>query len=121
MNTVAKIDLIYKYNYNLTDSFYLQPPALEHRNGVIKGYFVGYKETHSTAQFQFITKDVDDNDDDPNGVVAVFIQNLKKFTEYTVNVKSYNKKGMGPASSDIDVSTLEDGNVPNLSRLCRNL
>jgi hypothetical protein len=40
----------------------------------------------------------------------VVISNLKKFTEYLVNVKSYNKEGPGPASTDVKVMTLEDGN-----------
>ena len=89
---------------------FLQPPALEHRNGIILRYFVGYKETHSVTQFRFIPKDVDE-EDDPEDLVSVLIPNLKKFTEYTVNVKCQNREGVGPTSPDIKVSTLEDGNV----------
>ena len=91
-------------------SFYIcfKPPALGKRNGIILGYFVGYKETHSTTQFRFIPKDIVE-DDDPEDMVSVLIPNLKKFTEYTVNVKCHNKMGVGPTSPDIKVSTLEDG------------
>ena len=81
-----------------------------HRNGVILRYFISYKKTKANTQFQVITKDVDPTeiyeDDD---IVAILISNLNKFTQYTVNVKAFTKAGMGPASTDIQVFTLEDG------------
>ena len=87
---------------------------MEHRNGVILRYFIGYKRTKANTQFQIKTKDVDltevYEDDD---TVAILITNLNKFTQYTVNVKSFNKEGMGPASPDIQVFTLEDGKLTN--------
>ena len=81
-----------------------------HRNGVILRYFISYKKTKANTQFQVITKDVDPSeiyeDDD---IVAILISNLNKFTQYTVNVKAFTKAGMGPASTEIQVFTLEDG------------
>ena len=50
-----------------------------------------------------------DLDIDPEAEVTMVISDLKKFTEYLVNVKTYNKKGNGPASPDVTVTTLEDG------------
>lgn len=85
-----------------------KPPALDHRNGVILGYYIGYQETNPASQLQVISKDIDPDIDDPEEEVSVIIPNLKKFTEYLVHVKSHNKIGPGPASSDIKVMTLED-------------
>lgn len=87
----------------------LQPPALEYRNGVILGYYIGYQETNVASQLQVLSKDIDPDTDDPEEEVSVVIPNLKKFTEYLVHVKSYNKIGPGPASPDVKVMTLEDG------------
>ena len=88
---------------------HFQPPALDHRNGVILGYYIGYQETNVAAQKQVLSKDIDPDKGDPEDEVFVVISNLKKFTEYLVNVKSYNKEGPGPASVDVKVMTLEDG------------
>ncbi|XP_053408969.1 cell adhesion molecule DSCAM-like isoform X3 [Mercenaria mercenaria] len=85
-----------------------KPPALDHRNGVILGYYIGYQETNVASQRQVISKDIDPDKDGPEDEVSVVISNLKKFTEYLVHVKSYNKEGPGPASTDIKVMTLED-------------
>ena len=38
------------------------------------------------------------------------IENLDKFTKYSVHVQAYNIKGAGPRSQDVVVLTLEDGN-----------
>lgn len=89
--------------------FTCQPPAIEHRNGVTQGYYVGYQETSISSQLQIIPKDVNPESDDPEAEVSMVIPDLKKFTEYLVHVKAYNKKGQGPPSPDITVTTLEDG------------
>lgn len=84
-------------------------PAMEYRNGVILRYFVSFKETKENTQFQVMTKDVDPTDVyEDDDIIAILITNLNKFTQYTVNVKASNKEGMGPASLDIQVFTLED-------------
>ncbi|KAL5020556.1 hypothetical protein ScPMuIL_003448 [Solemya velum] len=78
------------------------PPLLGYRNGVIKGYHVGYRETNSPAQYIYMTKIVDDSN------LEIVIGNLRKFTSYVVHVKAYNDKGIGPMSPDFKVFTLED-------------
>ncbi|XP_052806024.1 LOW QUALITY PROTEIN: cell adhesion molecule DSCAM-like [Mya arenaria] len=86
-----------------------KPPALEHRNGIMLGYYVGYRETHTSSQLQVITKDVDPGSPvATDGEVSVVVGNLKKFTEYQVHVRGYNKEGQGPPSQDFAVTTLED-------------
>ncbi|PVD26143.1 hypothetical protein C0Q70_13812 [Pomacea canaliculata] len=84
-----------------------QAPGLGIRNGHILGYYIGYRETQSPAQFLYITKTTEPLEED--GVVLMHtIHNLKKFTEYTVHVKAYNSKGISPPSEDTTVFTLED-------------
>lgn len=87
----------------------LKPPILDHRNGVILGYHIGYRETNVASQRQVLTKVYDLDKDDPNEEVTVTIPNLKKFTEYIINVESYNEQGEGPPCADVKVMTLEDG------------
>jgi len=83
---------------------------LEDRNGVILGYYVGYRETKTSGQLQVINKDVDGGSDaDMDAEVSVVVENLNKFTEYAVHVRAYNKEGQGPPSVDHTVTTLEDG------------
>ncbi|OWF38939.1 Down syndrome cell adhesion molecule [Mizuhopecten yessoensis] len=79
------------------------PPKKSERNGVIKGYYIGYKETSSPSRFIYITKAVE-GEFEP----VLDIHNLEKFTEYTVHIKAYNDMGQGPKSVDYSVFTLED-------------
>jgi hypothetical protein len=72
------------------------------------GYYIGYKETGSSAHFSYITKTTEPVDGEDIQLQHT-IPNLKKFTEYTVHVKAYNSKGISPASPDVTVFTLEDG------------
>ena len=91
---------------------------MEHRNGVILRYFIGYKKTKENTQFQVKPKDVEPTDAyEDDETIAILITNLDKFTQYTVNVKAYNKEGSGPASTDIQVFTLEDGKPTACAKL----
>ena len=85
-----------------------QAPARGIRNGHILGYYIGYRETQSPAQFLYITKTTEPVDEE-DVILLHTIHNLKKFTEYTVHVKAYNSKGISPPSDDMMVFTLEDG------------
>lgn len=73
------------------------------RNGKILGYYIGYKKNDTKAPFTYIAKSSLDN--------FCFLENLEKFTYYSVHVLAFNKKGPGPQSEDEVVLTLEDGNV----------
>ncbi|KAK7466725.1 hypothetical protein BaRGS_00037167, partial [Batillaria attramentaria] len=84
-----------------------QAPARGIRNGHILGYYIGYRETQSPAQFLYITKTTEPLESD-DVVLMHTIHNLKKFTEYTVHVKAYNSMGISPPSKDMMVFTLED-------------
>ncbi|RUS77575.1 hypothetical protein EGW08_014679, partial [Elysia chlorotica] len=105
------------------------PPVLGYQNGKILGYYIGYKESNSLnpvpASFIYQT-----HIPQPAGADKLSehttssehtgsehtsnehtISNLKKFTQYSVHVKAYNAKGISPASIDIKVFTLEDGEI----------
>ena len=36
---------------------------------------------------------------------------LKKYTSYQISVTPYNKQGLGPASSSVVATTMEDGKI----------
>lgn len=89
--------------------FYSQPPVIGFQNGKILGYYIGYKETQSPAQFIYETHEVQTGTDQRGTATEHTISKLKKFTQYTVHVKAYNIKGISPASANVNVFTLEDG------------
>ena len=39
------------------------------------------------------------------------LTNLKKYTRYNVVVQAFNALGLGPVSSEVTATTLEDGNL----------
>ncbi|KAH3692732.1 hypothetical protein DPMN_193886 [Dreissena polymorpha] len=84
-----------------------KPPALEHRNGVILGYYIRYQKTQNGTA-QSISRYLVPGVDDPLGEVKVELINLEKFTEYKVCVRSFNREGQGPDSPQVTVKTLED-------------
>ncbi|GFO29921.1 Down syndrome cell adhesion molecule [Plakobranchus ocellatus] len=85
------------------------PPIVGYQNGKILGYYIGYKETQSPAQFIYRTHEVRAaGTEQKSNTNEHRISKLKKFTQYTVHVKAYNVKGISPASADINVFTLED-------------
>ncbi|XP_059143240.1 cell adhesion molecule DSCAM-like [Physella acuta] len=85
-----------------------EPPVLGYQNGKILGYYIGYKETQSPAQFIYQTHEVPEGMDPAKAPTEHTISKLKKFTQYTVHVKAYNIKGISPASANLNVFTLED-------------
>lgn len=84
---------------------------LGYQNGKILGYYIGYKETQSPAQFIYQTHEVPEGMDPAKAPTEHTIGKLKKFTQYTVHVKAYNIKGISPASANLNVFTLEDGQL----------
>jgi len=95
-------------------------PPIEHWNGVIKGYYVGYRKTRETSH-PFTLKLVESKPSQ-NGKKAeivnyeYFLRDLMKGTEYTIVVKAYNSAGSGPQSHEIAVHTI-DGDLPSAQQL----
>ncbi|CAL1264643.1 unnamed protein product [Larinioides sclopetarius] len=79
-----------------------KPPPKEMRNGIIIGYYVGYKT--SATQDKFILKKVKKS---PKEQQSTYITGLQPLTEYDIVIRAYNSAGTGPESSPIMGKTLE--------------
>lgn len=84
----------------------LQPPQRHLQNGVIRGYQVGYREYSPGGSHQFTIISVDTTGDTTESIT---LDNLKKFTQYSVVVQAANRAGTGPSSQQVVTKTLEDG------------
>lgn len=83
-----------------------QPPQKHLQNGVIRGYQVGYREYSPGGSHQFTIISVDTTGDTTESIT---LDNLKKFTQYSVVVQAANRAGTGPSSQQVVTKTLEDG------------
>ncbi|XP_076342768.1 cell adhesion molecule Dscam1-like isoform X2 [Tachypleus tridentatus] len=79
------------------------------RNGIIQGYYVGYKATNTTNSFQYKTVK---NESSGISRIECELRGLEKYTSYTVVVQAFNLKGAGPRSDPVIGRTQED--VPSL-------
>ncbi|MEQ2185045.1 hypothetical protein GOODEAATRI_014180 [Goodea atripinnis] len=86
----------------------LMPPQKHLQNGVIRGYQVGFREYSPGGSHQFTIISVDSTGDTTESIV---LDNLKKFTQYSVVVQAANRAGTGPSSQQVVTKTLEDGNM----------
>ncbi|GLD57104.1 Down syndrome cell adhesion molecule homolog isoform X2 [Lates japonicus] len=82
-----------------------KPPQKHLQNGVIRGYQVGYRECSPGGSHQFTIISVDTTGDTTESIV---LDNLKKFTQYSVVVQAANRAGTGPSSQQVVTKTLED-------------
>ncbi|KAI4815251.1 hypothetical protein KUCAC02_005404, partial [Chaenocephalus aceratus] len=87
-----------------------KPPQKHLQNGVIRGYQVGYREYSPGGSHQFTILSLDTSGDT---MESIMLDNLKKFTQYSVVVQAANRAGTGPSSQQVVVKTLED--VPSRS------
>ncbi|XP_075751463.1 cell adhesion molecule Dscam1 isoform X3 [Rhipicephalus microplus] len=84
-----------------------KPPPRDTWNGVLKGYYVGYRAADSSQQpYSFKTVETV-----VNGSQEVTLVGLTKSSRYSVIVKAFNTIGSGPPSEALLVRTL-DGDVP---------
>lgn len=81
-------------------------------NGNLLGYYVGYQVTNPTGEvgptqgFNFKTVEVRSHFGG-----ETLLENLNKFTQYSVVVQAYTSQGSGPPSKEIHWTTLEDGKL----------
>lgn len=80
-------------------------PKKELQNGLITGYYVGYKVKSAAEPYQYKTI---------SAKVGEFnhefqIKNLKRSSTYSITVQAINSKGAGAASEEISVQTHENG------------
>ncbi|XP_054712904.1 cell adhesion molecule Dscam2-like [Uloborus diversus] len=80
-----------------------KPPPEELRNGVIKGYYIGYRISaiEDTYTFKQVEKST------TNEQQSTYITGLQPFTQYDIVIKAFNSAGAGPESSKISGKTLE--------------
>ncbi|XP_049528336.1 Down syndrome cell adhesion molecule homolog [Dermacentor silvarum] len=83
-----------------------KPPPRDTWNGVLKGYYVGYRAAESSQPYSFKTVETV-----VNGSQEVTLVGLTKSSRYSVIVKAFNAIGSGPPSEALLVRTL-DGDVP---------
>jgi hypothetical protein len=81
---------------------------------LISGYYVGFKEVHSSGVFTYKTVDSAASTElQPNAGVRsqyeTVITNLQRLTKYVIVVKAFNRKGTGPASEEVYVKTNDMG------------
>ena len=79
-----------------------QPPMFEDQNGVI----VYYQLIVSQSQFQIPDITVNAN------TTSHTLNNLEEHVEYTIVVAAATRIGVGPFSSAVNFTTLQDGKPP---------
>lgn len=94
-------------------------PPRESWNGIIKGYYVGYRKAKDTTT-AYTLKSVDSKHSDPALIESeqyeYFLRDLLKGTEYEVVIKAYNLAGSGPQSHVLMAHTME-GDMPPAQHL----
>ena len=88
----------------------LQAPAKELQHSEIIGYYVGYKLTDKNMPFQYKTIPVQKIKGQPKEEMTLVLNNLEKFTRYSISIQAYNKIGTGPKNiPEVVAKTEEDG------------
>lgn len=79
---------------------------------MIRGYQIGYRENSPGSHGQYSIVEMKATGDSE----VYTLDNLKKFAQYGVVVQAFNRAGTGPSSSEINATTLEDGEDPRGGR-----
>lgn len=93
-----------------------QAPKKELQNGVIRGYQIGYRENSPGSNGQYSIVEMKATGDSE----VYTLDNLRKFAQYGVVVQAFNRAGTGPSSSEINATTLEDGEGARRAGGCRS-
>ncbi|XP_006825869.1 cell adhesion molecule DSCAM-like [Saccoglossus kowalevskii] len=78
-------------------------PRADLQNGILQGYYIGYKEFNTTDPYLYSTVNVE-----TRNIETYTLRKLKKFTKYSIVIQSFNNRGAGPASPPQVILTLED-------------
>ncbi|XP_075676407.1 cell adhesion molecule Dscam1-like isoform X2 [Dermatophagoides pteronyssinus] len=94
-------------------------PPKEFWNGLIKGYYVGFRKAEDSNQ-AYTLKSIDSKYTEANQieneVYEYFLRDLSRGTEYEIVIKAYNMAGSGPQSHVLLARTL-DGDLPPAQHL----
>ncbi|CAG2116508.1 unnamed protein product, partial [Medioppia subpectinata] len=95
-------------------------PAKEHWNGVIKGFYIGYRKArdgnHPFTLKLVESKPIQSGKNAETETYEYFLRDLLKGNEYAIVVKAYNSAGSGPQSHEMLVHTY-DGDLPPAQQL----
>ncbi|XP_075543760.1 cell adhesion molecule Dscam1-like [Dermacentor variabilis] len=80
-----------------------KPPLDEESNGLVQGYYVGYRVRNAKDSFAYKTLESSANSLQQQCELA----DLRRNTRYSVVVQAFNAKGAGPASEEVFSQTLE--------------
>ena len=100
----------------------LQAPEQSSWNGLLRGYYVGYKVSGSADQYLYKTieetavkgrkaspSESTSEGDDHQSQHSVVLSGLKPFTDYAILVQAFNSIGAGPQTDPVSITTHEDG------------
>ncbi|CAN7984994.1 unnamed protein product, partial [Ixodes hexagonus] len=82
-------------------------PKREHQNGLLKGYYVGYRQHGSSESYTYKTLEIGGNFKE-----EALLTSLARSTKYTVLVQAFNDKGSGPPSEEVSLETFESDPPP---------
>ncbi|XP_049268474.1 LOW QUALITY PROTEIN: Down syndrome cell adhesion molecule-like protein Dscam2 [Rhipicephalus sanguineus] len=88
-----------------------KPPSDEESNGLVQGYYVGYRIRDAKESFSYKTLE-----SSASPVQQCELTDLRRSTRYSVVVQAFNAKGAGPASQEVFAQTL-DIDAPAAPRL----
>lgn len=83
-----------------------QPPPPHHTNGLLQGYKLNFEQVMDNLG---LTND--DIDTRKTTALTIVLSNLRKFTNYSMQVLSYTRMGDGVLSSPSFCQTEEDGKL----------
>ncbi|CAN8004190.1 unnamed protein product, partial [Ixodes pacificus] len=82
-------------------------PKRDQQNGLLKGYYVGYRQHGSSDSYTYKTLEIAGNFKE-----EALLTSLARSTKYTVLVQAFNDKGSGPPSEEISLETFESDPPP---------
>ncbi|KAI1301476.1 Down syndrome cell adhesion molecule -like protein [Halotydeus destructor] len=94
-----------------------EPPRAELVNGVIKGYYIGYKVVNSSQHFVYKTVQSSIGSPSVGSIgpaiassgLSLTLRALQPFTSYSIIVQAFNAVGAGPRTEEIRTRTGECG------------
>ncbi|KAL1423863.1 hypothetical protein MTO96_020778 [Rhipicephalus appendiculatus] len=80
-----------------------KPPLDEDSNGLVQGYYVGYRVRDAKESFAYKTLE----SSPASSLQQCELTDLRRNTRYSVVVQAFNAKGAGPVSEEVHSQTLE--------------
>lgn len=83
-----------------------QPPPSHHTNGLLQGYKLNFEQVMDNLG---LTND--DMDTRKTTALTIVLSNLRKFTNYSIQVLAFTRMGDGQLSAATFCQTEEDGRI----------